>query len=133
MRVAGKGHPGVGGGAAGDLLMRVRVQKDPLFRREGQDLLLDVPISVSEAALGTRVEIPTVSGGQVVVTIPAGASSGLRLRIKGQGILFHATRQRGDMYVVVKLALPPNLTDEARDLFRQIDQLCPSNPRQGLW
>jgi DnaJ-class molecular chaperone len=55
------------------------------------------------------------------------------LRIKGQGILFHATRQRGDMYVVVKLALPPNLTDEARDLFRKIDQLCPSNPRQGLW
>lgn len=133
IRLAGQGQAGRGGGPAGDLLVTIKVAPHSYFRREGSDLLIDVPITVSEAALGTKVEIPTLAEGPVVVTIPAGTSSGAKLRLRGKGVPDQKTRARGDLYVIVKLVLPPKLDEDARKLFEQIATIAPYNPRASLW
>lgn len=133
IRLAGQGQAGRGGGPAGDLLVTIKVAPHSYFRREGSDLLIDVPITVSEAALGTKVEIPTLAEGPMVVTIPAGTSSGAKLRLRGKGVPDPKTRARGDLYVVVKLVLPPKLDAATRHLFEQIADAAPYNPRTGLW
>lgn len=133
IRLAGLGQPGTGGGKPGNLMVRIVVAKHPWFRREGRDLLIDVPISVTEAALGAKVDVPTLSEGTVRVTIPPGTSSGAKLRLKGKGVLFAATRQRGDMYVVLKIMLPPQMSDKARELLKQFGEEAPFDPRGGLW
>ena len=133
IRLAGQGQAGRGGGPAGDLLVTIKVAPHSCFRREGSDLLIDVPITVSEAALGTKVEIPTLSEGPVVVTIPAGTSSGAKLRLRGKGVPDQKTRTRGDLYVLIKLVLPPKLDEATRGLFEQIAAAAPYNPRANLW
>ncbi len=133
IRLSGQGQSGRGGSPAGDLLVTIKVAPHPYFRREGNDLFIDVPITVSEAALGAKVEVPTLSEGSNVVTVPAGTSSGAKLRLRGKGVLDHKTRGRGDMYVVVKLMLPPKLDARTRELFEQIAAAAPYNPRTGLW
>jgi DnaJ-class molecular chaperone len=133
IRLAGQGQPGRNGGPAGDLLVTIKVAPHPYFRREGNDLMLDVPITVSEAALGTKVEIPTLAEGPIVVTVPAGTSSGARLRLRGKGVPDQKTKIRGDLFVVIKLVLPPNLDAATRGLFEKIAAAAPYNPRKGLW
>ena len=133
IRLAGQGQPGRGSGPRGDLLVTIKVAPHPYFRRDGSDLLIDVPITVSEAALGTKVEIPTLAEGPMVVTVPAGTSSGAKLRLRGKGVLEPKNRARGDLYVVVKLVLPPQLDAETRSLFEQIAAAAPCNPRANLW
>ena len=133
IRLSGQGQPGQGGGPAGDLLVTIQVAPHPWFRREGSDLSIEVPISVSEGALGAKVEVPTLSEGTVVVTIPPGTSSGAKLRLRGKGVVDHKTKQRGDLFVVVKLVLPPKLDAPTKALFEQIAAAAPLNPRQGLW
>ena len=133
IRLAGQGQAGRGGGQAGDLLVTIKVAPHSYFRREGSDLLIDVPITVSEAALGTKVEVPTLAEGAMVVTIPAGTSSGAKLRLRGKGVPDQKTRTRGDLYVVIKLVLPPKLDDATRGLFEQIAAAAPHNPRASLW
>ena len=133
IRLAGQGQAGRGGGPAGDLLVTIKVASHSYFRREGSDLLIDVPLTVSEAALGTKVEIPTLAEGPMVVTIPPGTSSGAKLRLRGKGVPDQKTRARGDLYVVIKLVLPPKLDDATRRLFEQIAAAAPYNPRAGLW
>lgn len=133
IRLAGQGQTGRGGGPAGDLLVTIKVAPHSCFRREGSDLLIDVPITVSEAALGTKVEIPTLAEGPVVVTIPAGTSSGAKLRLRGKGVPDQKTRARGDLYVIIKLVLPPKLDEDTRKLFEQIATAAPYNPRASLW
>lgn len=133
IRLAGQGQAGRGGGPAGDLLVTIKVAPHSYFRREGSDLLIDVPLTVSEAALGTKVEVPTLAEGPVVVTIPAGTSSGAKLRLRGKGVPDQKTRTRGDLYVVIKLVLPPKLDDATRGLFEQIAAAAPYNPRANLW
>lgn len=133
IRLSGQGQPGHGGGPAGDLLVTIKVAPHPHFRREGNDLFVEVPITVSEAALGAKVEVPTLSEGTVVVTVPPGTSSGAKLRLRGKGVLSHKTRERGDLYVVVKLVLPPKLDAHTRALFEQIAAAAPHDPRAGLW
>ncbi len=133
IRLAGQGQVGRSGGPAGDLLVTIKVAPHSYFRREGTDLLIDVPITVSEAALGTKVEIPTLAEGPMVVTIPAGTSSGAKLRLRGKGVPDQKTRVRGDLYVVLKLVLPPKLDATARSLFEQIAAAAPYDPRASLW
>jgi DnaJ-class molecular chaperone len=133
IRLAGQGQPGRGGGPPGDLLVTIKVAPHPYFRREGNDLFLDVPITVSEAALGTKVEIPTLAEGPIVVTVPAGTSSGAKLRLRGKGIPDQKTKIRGDLFVVIKLVLPPQLDASTRGLFEKIAAAAPYNPRAGLW
>jgi len=133
IRLAGQGEPGQDGGPAGDLLLTIRVAPHPWFRREGNNILLEVPITPSEAALGAKVDVPTLSEGTVTVTIPPGTSSGMKLRLRGKGIPDRKTKRRGDQFVVVKIAVPKDLDPEARKLFEQLQQTAPQSPRAGLW
>lgn len=131
IRLAGQGQPGPGG-AAGDLLLTVRVAPHPWFRREGQNLLIDVPITPAEAVLGAKVEVPTLSEGKVTVTVPPGTSSGRKLRLRGKGVIDPKTKQRGDQFVVVKIVVPDHPDEGTRELYRQLGDVSP-NPRAGLW
>lgn len=133
IRLSGQGQAGRGGGPAGDLLVTIKVAPHSYFRREGSDLFVDVPVSVSEAALGAKVEVPTLSEGRMMVTIPAGTSSGAKLRLRGKGVLDHKTKDRGDLYVIIKLMLPPKLDAQTRELFEQIAAAAPYDPRTDLW
>jgi DnaJ-class molecular chaperone len=133
VRLAGQGHPGANGGPAGDLLVRLRVAPHPWFRREGNNLLLDLPVTVTEAALGSKVEVPTLSEGNVVVTIPPGTSSGAKLRLRGKGVVDRSSKERGDQFVVVKIVVPKKPGERARELLTELAQVEPQNPRGGLW
>jgi len=113
--------------------VRIRVAPHPWFRREGTNLLLDLPVTVTEAALGSKVEVPTLSEGNVVVTIPPGTSSGAKLRLRGKGVVDSNSKERGDQFVVVKLVVPKKPGERARELFAELAQVEPQNPRGGLW
>ena len=129
LRMRGKGGPGLDGGEAGDMLVTIRVGAHPLFVRQGLDLLVDVPISIAEAALGAAVEVRLLQG-RVKVRIPAGTSSGKRLRVKGQGINAGPDRV-GDFYAVVQIVAPAELDDESRDAIESIGKTLP-DPRQDI-
>lgn len=133
IRLAGQGQPGSHGGPAGDLLLTIHVAPHPYFRRDGNNLLLDVPITPSEAALGAKVEVPTLAEGHVVVTIPAGTSSGTKLRLRGKGIVDQKTKAPGDQFVQVKIVVPHHIDSESRSLYEQIAARDTSSPRAGLW
>jgi len=131
LRLRGRGSPGVGGGPAGDLYLVIQVQPHPYFRREGQDIYIDVPISISESALGTTVEVPTIHG-RMAVRIPPGAASGTKLRLKGQGAGDVQGLGRGDQYCVLKIVPPRKLSDQQRQAFEQIKGLESENPRADV-
>jgi DnaJ-class molecular chaperone len=133
IRLAGQGHPGAAGAPAGDLLLTVHVSPHPYFHREGSNLLIDVPITPSEAALGTKVEVPTLSEGHVTVTVPPGTSSGTKLRLRGKGVRNPKTKEQGDQFVVVKIVIPRETSDAAKKLYREISEIEPASPRSGLW
>lgn len=129
LRLKGRGHPGANGGPAGDLILTVNVGEHPWFRREGLDLLVDVPITIAEAAMGTSVEAPLLNG-RVELKIPAGSSSGRKIRIPGKGMKDDSSGKTGDFYAVVRIAAPEDLDEEA---MRLLEELRPhlKNPRQG--
>lgn len=109
-----------------DLILTVRVAPHPYFTRDGNDILLEVPISVSEAVLGTRVEVPTIGGDRLTVRIPPGTSSGARVRLSGKGV------NGGDQYLTVKLVTPKNIPDDARGLMEQFAAAVPQDVRAGV-
>ena len=127
VRVAGKGEAGTGGGPDGDLYVRMRVREHPYFRREGNDIILDLPLTVSEASLGTRVEVPTVSG-PVTLTVPPGTGSGRRLRLRGKGVASR-TADRGDQIVVIQIVVPKVLEGRSREILEEFEKLNPLDPR----
>ena len=133
IRLAGQGQPGFGGGPPGDVLVTINVATHPYFRREGAHLLLEVPITVTEAALGAKVEVPTLSEGNVVVTIPAGTSSGSKLRLRGKGVVDQKTKNRGDQFVVVKIVVPQDIDEQMRQLLQQLAESAAQSPREDLW
>ena len=133
VRLAGQGHPGQGGGAPGDVIVTVKISPHPWFRREGANLLVDVPISPAEAVLGSKVDVPTLSEGTVVMSIPPGTSSGAKLRLRGKGVLDRKTGDRGDQLVVVKIVVPKTTSAEVEALYRQLLEAAPENPREGIW
>jgi curved DNA-binding protein len=117
VRVRGKGAPGPSGGPPGDLYIICRVQPHSYFRREGNDIYLDLPLSLTEAALGTRVEIPTLEG-KTVLTVPPATPSGTRLRLRGKGV--KTGNHRGDQYVVTRIVPPRSPTPRQRELLEQL-------------
>lgn len=133
IRLAGQGQPGQRGGPPGDLLVTLRVQPHAYFRREGNNLLIDVPLTIAEATLGTKVEVPTLGEGPVTITIPPGTSSGTKLRLRGKGSLDRQTKERGDQLVVVKIVVPKKVGSRAKELIEEFDTLEPVKPRDGLW
>ena len=128
IRLAGQGAPGVGGGKAGDLYLEIEFKPHSVYRVEGRDVYLDLPLAPWEAALGATVKTPTPSG-MVDLKIPAGSSSGKKMRLKGRGI---PGKPAGDLYVVLQIALPPADNDEARALYKEMEQKLAFNPRAGL-
>lgn len=133
IRLAGQGNPGIGGAAAGDLLVTIHVAPHPWFRREGTNILVDVPVTPSEAALGSKVDVPTLSDGIVVMNVPPGTSSGTRMRLRGKGVKSSRGAAAGDQFVVLKVVIPKDLSDEAKQHYQKLADLNPVNPRADLW
>jgi curved DNA-binding protein len=122
IRLAGEGGRGAGGGAPGDLLLRVRLRPHRRFRVRGDDIEIDVDVAPWEAALGAEVRVPTLEGS-ARVKVPAGSSCGRRLRLRGAGL------GGGDLYAVVRIVVPKRLSEQERELFRELAQTSRFNPR----
>jgi len=132
LRVRGQGTPGAGGGGAGDLWVSVRVRPHRLFRREGRDIVLDVPISVREAVRGGPVEIPTLDG-RATVTIPPGTHSGTRLRLRGKGVPGSRGGPSGDLLVRVQIRVPRDLDQEALGALEKLARFDDPELRRELF
>jgi len=131
IRVRGRGAGRNGG--PGDIILVCQVGSHPYFRREGADIYFDLPVSVPEAVLGAKIEVPTISG-RGTVTLPPGAASGSKLRLRGQGVVKRGTGERGDQYVVVQIVPPKQLSDEEKKLYEQLRTMKGQNPRsQTPW
>jgi DnaJ-class molecular chaperone len=110
LRLKGKGGPGVRGGEPGDALVEIRVRAHPYFKRQGDDILVEIPVTIDEAVLGGRIEVPTAAG-RVSLTLPKGTSSGRAFRLKGKGVRNPASGASGDQIVTVKIVLPETIDD----------------------
>ena len=131
IRVPGKGHAGLKGGEAGDLLINVLVEPHPLFRRDGDDLHLTVPIAIHEAALGARLEVPALDG-VARLRIPPGTQSGQRFRLRERGVPSSRDGRRGDLVVEVRLVLPRVLDERSKELLREFGRLNAEDVRKDL-
>ena len=131
IRVPGKGSTGGRGGTTGDLYVTVAVDPHPIFRREGDDLHIVVPVAVHEATLGARVNVPTIEGS-TNVRIPPGTQSGQRFRLRGRGAPSPRSGQPGDLMVEVRIVLPRVLDERSKDLMREFRRLHPEDVRTGL-
>jgi len=129
IRLRGKGGPGMGNGEPGDALLTLIVAEDPDWRRDGNDVETTLPITIDEAVLGGRVEAQTIDG-PVMLTIPRGASSGQKLRLKGRGIR-GADGRRGDQHVVLRIVMPPRVDDELAHFMEEWRQNHAYDPRRG--
>jgi molecular chaperone DnaJ len=128
VRVPGKGHAGRNGGDAGDLYITVRVQPHPTFRREGDDLHIVVPIAIHEAALGAKVDVPTLEG-TTRLRVPQGTQSGQRFRLRERGVMSPRDGRRGDLVVEVRLVLPKLLDERSKELLREFGKINHENVR----
>jgi len=126
IRVRGKGRRGPAG--AGDLYIVAHVEQHEYFRREGDDIAVDVPISITEAALGAKVDVPTIDG-ETTVTIPAGSGSSMRLRLKGKGVSRADGQGRGDQYIVLRIVPPPKVSTRGKKLLKEFETADPYDPR----
>ena len=122
VRVPGKGHVGRRGGEAGDLYITVRVQPHPLFERDGDDLRVTVPIAIHEAALGAKIEVPSIDG-PARLRVPPGTQSGQHFRIRERGVPSPRDGRRGDLIVEVKLVLPKLLDERSKELLREFGRI----------
>ncbi|QLH75090.1 MAG: molecular chaperone DnaJ [Methanomassiliicoccales archaeon] len=130
-RVPGAGEPSPNGGPPGDLLVFVRVKEHEVFKRDGPNLYIEVPISFVDAALGTDLEVPTISG-KASLNIPPGTQTDTVFKLKGQGLDIIGGRGKGDQYVQVKVKVPKKLSNEQRELLRRFAEL-EENPRKGIF
>jgi curved DNA-binding protein len=131
IRLAGQGDPGVGGGAAGDLYLEVEFAPHRLYRVDGRDLYVALPVAPWEAALGASVRVPTPAGA-VEMNVPAGSQTGRKLRLRGRGIPAAASGTAGDLYVELQVVLPPADDDKARALYRKMAEELAFDPRASL-
>ena len=133
IRIAGKGNAGIRGGAAGDLYVIIRTGDHPVFHREGDDIQLTVPVTAVEAALGSKIEVPTIDG-RTVLKIPPGTQSGQKLRLREKGVP-SATKDgaRGDEIVEVKITVPMPRDEKTKELLRELAKLNPEDPRAELF
>lgn len=132
LRVAGKGNAGTLGAPPGDLYITVRVQPHPFFHREGDDIEIRVPVTVSEAGLGAKIEVPTIDG-RALLKVPQGTRNGQKFRLREKGVFNSRKNTRGDQIVEVVIQ-PPKVRDErTRELLRELANLHPEDPRAELW
>ncbi len=130
LRLKGKGSPGVRGSEAGDALVEIKVRPHPQFSRAGDDVALELPITIDEAVLGAKVEVPTVSG-RVQLTIPKGTGSGRVFRLKGKGVHNSTTGSTGDQLVTVRIVLPQTIDDELAYFMSEWRQSHRYDPRKS--
>ncbi|MFP4250902.1 MAG: molecular chaperone DnaJ [Armatimonadota bacterium] len=131
VRVRGEGGRGVAGGNPGDLILNIKVEPHPLFKRDGDDIRLVLPVTFTEAALGAKVRVPTIDG-HVTMTIPPGTQSGDRLRLRNRGVKHLGDAGRGDQYVEISVQVPKDLTSDQREMLERFDQTWDSDPRRSM-
>lgn len=119
LRLAGKGEAGMNGGPNGDIYIEFDIDNHPLYEREGDDVYLELPVTITEAILGAKKEVPTLYGS-VILTIPAGTQSGTKLLLKDKGIANVSNKRKGNMYVVVNVVIPNKLDRKQKDLINQL-------------
>lgn len=133
IRLKGRGQAGVRGGPAGDLEVVTRVTTSPLYTRKGDDLVLNVPVTFAEAALGRQVEVPTYDGKRVKLTVPAGSPDGKALRIPGQGAPRLKGEGRGDLIATLRVQVPRELSKKQREALERFAKLDDRDPRETLF
>ena len=131
IRVPGKGRPGANGGPPGDLLLTVHVRRHPVFTADGLNLKVRLPVRYDEAALGSQVEVPTLSGERVRVKVPGGTQSGTTLRVKGRGL--RSKKGAGDLLVTVEVAVPKKLSRDAKKALEALSAATPDDPRASFY
>jgi molecular chaperone DnaJ len=131
IKLKGKGQPSPDGGPPGDLYVKVQVASSPLFKRKGDDLVIQVPVTISEAALGARIEVPTTDG-KVSLKVPKGSQNGRTLRIKGKGAPRLKGNGRGDLLVKVQVVVPSRLNKKQKEALEQFAQASRENPRERM-
>ena len=129
LRLAGQGGPGMGAGGSGDLYLEIDFHPNPIYRVDGKDVYLDLPLAPWEAALGTAVNIPTPAGSTLELTIPAGTATGRKMRLKGKGI---PSKEAGDLYVVPSIVLPGAETDLQKEAYQTLEKAFDFKPRTHL-
>jgi curved DNA-binding protein len=130
LRLAGQGGKGFNGGRDGDLYLNISLRPHPLFRVTGRDLYFDLPLTPSEAVLGTSVEVPTL-GGRVMLKVPPGTGTGKQLRLSGRGLPKPQGGQ-GDLFAIVQIAVPTAPTERERELYKNLADASTFNPREAL-
>jgi molecular chaperone DnaJ len=132
IRLKGKGEVGLGGGPPGDLIVKTRVAASPLFERKGSDLVIEVPVTYAEAALGATVEVPTPDG-RVALKIPAGSQDGKLLRVRGQGAPKLNGGGKGDLLARLRVVVPKKLTKAEREAIEALQKVSRDNPREKVF
>jgi molecular chaperone DnaJ len=133
IRLQGKGNAGINGGPAGDLFLIVRTGTHPVFTRVGDDIHLTVPVTIAEASLGAKVDVPTIDG-RAQLKIPPGTQSGQKLRMRERGVeSAQQPGKRGDEIVTVEVVVPTLNDERSREIMRELGKLNPQDPRTGLF
>ncbi|HEY7333253.1 MAG TPA: DnaJ C-terminal domain-containing protein [Bryobacteraceae bacterium] len=132
LRVAGKGNAGTMGAPPGDLYITLRVDAHPFFRRNGDDIEINVPVRIDEAGLGTKIEVPTIDG-RALLKIPQGTKNGQKFRLRDKGVLNARSGKRGDQIVKVEVQAPVVQDERTKEILREYAQLHPEDPRAAIW
>jgi molecular chaperone DnaJ len=132
VRIPGKGNAGTMGAPPGDLYLRVVVRPHEFFERRGNDLYTKVPVTVPEATLGAKIEVPTIDG-RALVKIPPGTNSGKTLRLKEKGVPSAKNGSRGDQYVEIQVVVPARTDERVRNLMKELESVAPVDPRKDLF
>jgi molecular chaperone DnaJ len=132
LRVAGKGNAGRMGGPAGDLYITTNVEEHPIFKREGDNIQIEAPITIMEAGLGARIEVPTIDG-RTLLRIPPGTENNKKFRLRERGVLNSRKGTRGDQIVQVVLKMPDIRDERTRELLKQLNEVDTEDPRKDLW
>ncbi len=131
LRISGKGNAGAGGAAGGDLYIVLHVDPHPFFERRGDDIYIKAPVTVTEAALGAKIEVPTIDG-RTLLKIPPGTQSGQKFRLRERGVLNPRNNRRGDQYVEVLVHVPRVMDERSKEILRELARLNPEDPRAKL-
>ncbi|MGB3409068.1 MAG: molecular chaperone DnaJ [Jannaschia sp.] len=131
IRLSGEGEAGLRGGPTGDLYIFIEVEAHPIFQRDGANLFCQVPVSMTTAALGGEVEVPTIDGGRSRVKVPAGSQTGRQMRLRGKGMPALRGGLVGDMFIELAIETPVNLTPKQRELLREFEKIVADNNPQG--
>jgi molecular chaperone DnaJ len=132
LRVAGKGNAGLMGGPPGDLYITTRILPHPFFRREGDNIKIKIPVTVWEAGLGAKIEVPTIDG-RAILKIPPGTKDGQQFRMRERGVQNTRKNTRGDQIVEVRIQAPKVQDERTKEILRELARLHPEDPRAELW